>query len=472
MNGDEIIRLSALRLGEIIRTKEISSLEAVTIFLDRIKHLDQKINSFNRVLSDTAIVEAKKADLEIERGNWRGPLHGVPFAIKDIFDTVGDAAKAGSKIPRDYSPRRDAFVVERLKNAGAILVGKLNMQEFAFGITGRNPHFGDVLNPLDLSRMCGGSSSGPAAALSAYFVPLTLGTDTGGSIRIPCSLCGTFGLKPTYGLISRNGVLPLAWSLDHVGPMSRDVEDIAACLNVIVRKDPNDSTNIEIEPVDYINMLEGSLKGMTIGIPTNFFFEKIRSDVKGTIFKAIKKFELLGLSVREIEIPGIIQADLAAFTVLFSEAAANLEIYARNRPKDISEEVLNNVQLGMTIPATRYIQALRVRQKLKSDLARVFLDVDMLVVPGTPVDAPPIEGTEVSIGPDIIVDMRSALTRFTRYFNLAGNPVLSVPCGLSKQKLPVGIQIVARPFEETTLLKTGYHFQKAFPLDIPMPLMQ
>ncbi len=469
MNSKSLTRFSALTLGQMIRDLKVSPVEVINACLERIHTLDKKVNSFIRVFDEAAISNAKKAQDEIMAGHWRGPLHGVPFAVKDLFDTAGAPATAGSKIWKDYVPVADANVVKKLREAGAILIGKLNMHEFAFGITSRNPHYGPTLNPWDLTRMCGGSSSGSAAALAADFVPLALGTDTGGSIRIPSSLCGTVGLKPTYGLVSRRGGLPLAWSLDHVGPMARQVEDIALSLKVIGGHDPNDFTSANHQPEDYMAPLKGDMNGLVIGLPTTFFYEDLRKDVKEAVLKAVKGMETLGASVREIDIPGIIEADIAAFTVLFSEASTCLEAHARNRPQDVGEEVMAGIRLGMTIPATRYIHALRVRTKLIDVLADVFSQVDLLVVPGTTVDAPPIESEEVSIAPDRMINVRSALTRFTRYFNLAGNPVLSVPCGLSNQRLPVGMQIIGRPFDEATLLKVGYLFQKAFPLDPPVP---
>ncbi|NVM26192.1 MAG: Asp-tRNA(Asn)/Glu-tRNA(Gln) amidotransferase GatCAB subunit A, partial [Desulfobacterales bacterium] len=359
MNKQSLTTLSALTLGQMIRDREISPVEMTNTCLERIHCLDNRINSFIRVLDEDAISEANKAQDEIMAGHWRGPLHGVPFAVKDLFDTAGVPATAGSKVWRDYTPVDDAYVVQKLRDAGAVLVGKLNMYELAFGVTSQNPYYGPTLNPWDLTRMCGGSSSGSAAALAAGFVPLTLGTDTGGSIRIPSSLCGTVGLKPTYGLVSRRGVLPLAWSLDHVGPMTRQVEDIALSLGIIVGHDSQDTASANAKVEDHINYLEGDLSGIVVGLPTTFFYENLRQDVKETILNAIKGLEAVGARVREIEIPGIIEADRAAYTMLFCEAASSLEIHARNRPQVVSEEVMSNVRLGMSIPATRYIHAVR-----------------------------------------------------------------------------------------------------------------
>ena len=461
--------LSALALSGLIRKGEISPVKAVRACLTRIGTLDPRVNAFMRVLEAEALSRAEEAEREIAAGRWRGPLHGVPFAVKDIFDVAGVPTTAGSKIWRDFIPQRDAAVVGRLKAAGGVLVGKLSLHEFAFGITSRNPHYGPTLNPWDLAAMCGGSSSGSAAALAAGFVPLALGTDTGGSIRIPCSLCGTVGLKPTYGLVSRRGVLPLAWSLDHVGPMALHVEDIALALGIIAGHDPEDPTSARRAPVDYQARLAGGVEGLVVGVPKTFFYEGLREDVRRTVLGAVARLESLGARVEEIDLPGIVEADRAAFTVLFSEAAANLEIHARTRPEEVGDEVMRNVRLGMTIPATRYVQALRVRTRLIHDLRAVFSRVDLLVVPATAVDAQPIHSTMAAVAPDRTVDIRAAMTRFTRYFNLAGNPVLSMPCGFSDRRLPVGMQLVGPPFGEATLLRAGHAYQRSFPLDPLVP---
>jgi aspartyl-tRNA(Asn)/glutamyl-tRNA(Gln) amidotransferase subunit A len=465
-------RLGLSGLGDMIRKREISPVELVRASLTRIRSLDGRVNAFMRVLEAEALSQAEEAEREIAAGGWRGPLHGVPVAVKDLFDVAGVPTTAGSKIWRDFIPQRDAAVVERLKTAGAVLVGKLSLHEFAFGITSRNPHYGPTLNPWELAAMCGGSSSGSAAALAAGFVPLTLGTDTGGSIRIPCSLCGTVGLKPTYGLVSRRGVLPLAWSLDHVGPMALHVEDIALALGVIAGHDPEDPTSARRAPVDYQARLAGGVEGLVVGVPKTFFYEGLREDVRRTVLGAVAGLESLGARVEEIDLPGVIEADRAAYTVLFSEAAANLELHARTRPEDVGEEVMHNVRLGMTIPATRYIQALRVRTRLLYDLRAVFSRVKVMVVPATAVDAQPIESTTAALAPDRTVDIRTAMTRFTRYFNLAGNPVLSLPCGFSDRRLPVGMQLVGPPFGEATLLRVGHAYQKAFPLDPLVPVLE
>lgn len=461
--------ISACEIGRMIGAREVSPVEMVTDLLGRLQVLDPKINSFMRVLADTALADAKTAEQEIMGGRRRGPLHGVPFAVKDIFDVEGIPTAAGSKVHKDFIPAEDAVAVRKLRQAGAVLVGKLHMHELAFGITSNNPHYGATFNPWDLSASCGGSSSGSAAALAAGFVPLTLGTDTGGSIRIPCSVTGVVGLKPTYGLVSCKGVLPLAWSLDHVGPMAIHVEDIAAALALLEDRHVEGRQSTSLREDAPQGHWRESLDGITVGIPTSFFYEELREDIKATVLSSVKAMESLGARIEEIEIAGIIEADRAAYAVLFSEAASSLEIHARTRPHELGEGVLANVCVGMTIPATRYIHAQRVRTKVVQQMREVFTRVDVLVVPGTMVDAQPIGAAEVDLGSGRSVDMRTAMTRYTRFFNLTGNPVLSLPCGLSHRDLPVGMQLVGAHFAEDKLLGVGRVYQKAFPLDPLLP---
>ena len=465
MTASQVAELGVGELGRLFRKRKLSPVEVVAAVFERVKCFDGQVNAFIRLCEEAAVAEAKRAEEEIGSGNWRGPLHGVPFAVKDLIDAAGIPTTAGSLVWKEFRPTEDAPVVQRLKQAGAILVGKLNLHELAFGITSRNPHFGNILNPWDLSASCGGSSSGSAAALAAGFVPLTLGTDTGGSIRIPCALCGVVGVKPTYGLVSRKGVVPLAWSMDHVGPMARQVEDIALALSAMTREPPGGPADSRQGQGDPGGIAHGDFKKLVVGLPTSHFYEGLREDIKHGVLAAVDNLKSMGARIREIAIPDIVAADRAAFTILFSEAAACLETHARKRPRDVSETVLDNVRLGMTIPATRYIQALRVRSKTVGDMQRIFSEIDLLVVPATMVDAHPIAAEEVAVGGGRTVDVRSAMTRYTRFFNLTGNPVLCLPCGFSSRKLPIGMQMVAAPFQEKRLLAIGSAYQKAFPLE-------
>jgi aspartyl-tRNA(Asn)/glutamyl-tRNA(Gln) amidotransferase subunit A len=472
MKNQELLGLSVYALGQMYQAKEVSPTEVVKACLDRIEYFDPRVNAFCQVLAQQALDEARKAEAEIAAGNWWGPLHGIPFAVKDLFDVKGLPTRAGTIVFKDYNPDQDAFVVQRLRQAGGILLGKLNMQEFAFGISGRNPHYGHTLNPWNLGRMCGGSSSGSGAALAAGMVPIALGSDTGGSIRIPCSFCGVSGLKPTFGAVGRTGAMPLAWSLDHVGPMALYVEDLALTFGIMAGYDPNDSSSVKRNLPHYAFALEHreGLKGLVVGRPTNYFFEGMDPEVKKVVLTAVDNMAALGAEINEIKLEGVLAADRAALSVLFSEAAACLEVHARNRSHEVGEEALANVRLGMTIPATRYIQGLRIRTHLAKYLKKVFSQVDLLVVPATPVEAPPIEATSLILG-GCKTDLRTILTRFTRYFNLAGVPVLTLPCGFSQREMPLGMQMVAGPFEELKLLRAGSAYQRAYPLKPLRPLL-
>jgi aspartyl-tRNA(Asn)/glutamyl-tRNA(Gln) amidotransferase subunit A len=458
-------QLGVNELGSLISSREISPVELTKACLAAIGQQDSGINAFKEVYADKALAQAARAESRIMQGGYAGPLHGIPFAVKDLFACGGMVNQAGSKVLADAPPAsQDAFVVQRLKQAGAILLGRLNMHELAFGITSRNPHFGPTLNPHDTTRMCGGSSSGSAAALAAHMVPLTLGTDTGGSIRIPSALCGVAGLKPTYGLLSKSGVAPLAWSLDTVGPMARSVFDIQPALAAMQGFDPGDPCQARrsaaaFEPSGSLN--GGGLKGLRIGVPSGFFFEMLNPGVEALVRRAIQTFAALGAEVREVELSGIIRADRAAMAILFSEAAACLEIYTREQPHNLGAEVMAGIGMGLTIPASRYIQAQRVRTELRQQMVDLFKDIDILATPATTVPAPLINAQEVEISPDQTLDVRAALTRFTRYFNIAGVPVLCLPCGKTQGGLPVGIQLAAGYFQEKRLLKAGWELERA-----------
>lgn len=470
MNTTSLTGISACELGRMIRAGDLSPVELVAGVLERIHRLEGKINAFIRVLDESAMAQAEAAQKEIMRGEWRGPLHGVPIAIKDLIDVKGIPTTAGSKVWQDFIPSEDAPVVQKLKQAGAILVGKLNLHELAWGVTSNNPHYGPVHNPWDLSASCGGSSSGSAAALAAGYVPLTLGSDTGGSIRIPSSLTGVVGLKPSYGVVSCKGVLPLAWSMDHVGPMAVHVEDLALAMAVIADRSSGAGPEDCVERVLGTRKMEDGLKGIAVGVPVNsFFYEGLREDLKAAVLNGVKAMESLGARVEEIEVPGIVEGNRAAHAILFSEAAAAMEAHGRTRPHDLGDAVIANLRLGMTIPATRYIQAMRVRAKIIHELKKVFSKVDVVVVPGTMADAHTLSDAKVGVGGGASVDVRTAMTSYTRYFNLSGSPVLTIPCGLSGRGLPVGMQLVGRHFAEARLLAAGYVYRKAFPLDPLMP---
>ena len=457
-------------LASALRKKLISPVEVTRAYLQRVETHDGKINAFITLLPRQALGAARRAEQEIVKGKYRGPLHGVPFAAKDLFFTKGIRTTCGSKILADFIPRYDGCVIERLTAAGAVLIGKLNMHEFAYGTTSVNPHYGPVRNPWDRERITGGSSGGSAAALSASFVPLTLGTDTGGSIRIPSALCGTVGLKPTYGRVSRYGVYPLCWSLDHPGPMTKTAVDCAIALNVIAGHDPRDPASAAASVPDYTRSLFKDLKGVRIGIPDSYYFERVERDVGKAVWEAIRDLEKLGARVRSISIPDLEEAAMAAFIALVAEGAASLEKWHRTRAQALGRDVLSRLNVGAAVTATQYLKAMRIRRQILENFQEAFSKVDAIVTPQLPVTAPRIGQAGVTFG-KVEEAVPAALTRFTRIYNLIGVPALSIPCGFSAEGMPIGLQIAGRPFEEKTVLGIGCAYEVVAPWSGKFPVL-
>ncbi len=458
-------------LSKAIRKKEISPLEVTRAFLERIKNHDQKINAFITLLTSSALRAARQAEKEILKGKYRGPLHGMPFAAKDLFFTKGIRTTCGSKILTDFVPRYDAAVIERLFSAGAILLGKLNMHEFAYGTTSVNPHYGAVRNPWDRERITGGSSGGSAAALACSFAPLTLGTDTGGSIRIPAALCGVAGLKPTYGRISRYGVYPLCWSLDHPGPMAKSVADLALAMNILAGHDPRDPASPKVSVPNYSQALTKDLEGIRLGVPDRYYFDRLDQEVHTAVKKAIRDLKGLGAKVQPISIPYLHEASAAAFVALVAEGAAALEKWHLTRSRDLGEDVRARLNLGAAIKATQYLKAQRVRGKVREIFMEAFKKVDALITPQLPITAPKIGQSNISWGKGT-ESVVAALTRFTRIYNLIGIPSLCLPCGYSSSGMPIGLQIAAKPFAEETVLKVGHAYEINTPWKNRHPLLE
>ncbi len=449
-------------LAKALRKKEISPVEITRAYLERIKAFDSKINSFITLLPGEALRAARRAEKEIITGKYHGPLHGIPFAAKDLFFTEGIRTTCGSKIMKNFVPPFNATVIDRLQAAGAILLGKLNMHEFAYGTTSVNPHYGPVRNPWDRERVPGGSSGGSAAALASSFVPLTLGTDTGGSIRIPSALCGTAGLKPTFGRVSKYGVYPLCWTLDHPGPMTRCVADLAVAMNVLAGLDPLDPFTSSIPVPDYAKGLSRSLRGVKMGVPGTYYFDRLEPEVGAAVRKAIQVCRGLGAAVRKISIPLLPEASIAAFIILLAEGAATLEKWHRTRPMDLGDDVRSRLNLGAAVTAAQYLKAQAVRSRVRETFSRVFQEVDVILSPQLPITAPRLNQGSVSWGKETEA-VPSALTRFTRIYNLVGIPSLSLLCGFSSAGLPIGLQIAGKPFDEATVLKVGHAYESNTP---------
>ncbi|MEW5975343.1 MAG: amidase [Acidobacteriota bacterium] len=436
-----------------LRRREFSSAELTEEALRRTAQLDPKLKAFITITDETALKQARQADKELASGTDRGPLHGIPVAVKDVFSTAGVRTTCGSKLFADYVPQSDAAVVRRLKVAGAVILGKTNMHELAYGITSNNPHFGTVRNPWDLERIPGGSSGGSGSAVAAGLVFMAMGSDTGGSIRIPAAFCGTVGLKPTFGRVSRHGVLPLDFTLDHMGPLTRSVRDAALTLNALAGFDPHDDTSSN-KPVDqYLPTRPASIRDVRVGIPENFFFDQVDAPVADAVRRMASIAEGLGAKVVPVRLPDVSALNAVGRIVLLCEASAAMERYM-NRRSDIGGDVLALLDQGRLIPATDYINAQRMRRILRREFHSIWKQVDCLFTPTTPTGAPRIGQATIQVG-EKDEDVRLASTRLVRGINVLGLPALSLPCGFDEHGLPLSLQIIGASFQESLLLKVG-----------------
>jgi aspartyl-tRNA(Asn)/glutamyl-tRNA(Gln) amidotransferase subunit A len=436
-----------------LRAHRFSAVELATAAIARIDRLNPSLRAFITVTAGQALDQARQADREFVMGKDRGPFHGIPVALKDLFATKGVRTTAGSKVYENFVPEINATVVEKLLAAGAVLLGKLNMHELAYGITSANPNFGAVRNPWNLEHSPGGSSGGSGVAVATHMIFMAMGTDTGGSIRIPASFCGTVGLKPTYGRVSRFGVLPLGFSLDHMGPLTRSVRDAALALNAIAGHDPRDPASSRRPAVDYVPDEDCSIRGVRIGFPDSFFFEHLHADVESAVRGAIARAESLGAVVKPVRLPDIPALNAVARIVLLAEASAVAETYPDDRSL-YGADVRALLDQGRLVPATDYINAQRLRRKMRREFDQVWKQVDCLITPATPSPAPRVGDTTIRLG-GRDEDVRLASTRLVRGVNALGYPALSLPCGLSASGLPLGMQIIGPAFEEALLLRIG-----------------
>ncbi len=451
-----------------IRDKQVSPVELTTAAISRIERLNPTLNAFITITADYALTRARQAEAEVAAGRGRGPLHGIPIAVKDLFAMRGVRNTSGSRIFENFVPDFDSTVVEKLEAAGAVILGKTNMHELAYGITSANPHFGPVRNPWDTGRSPGGSSGGSGAAVAANLVFGAMGSDTGGSIRIPASFCGTVGLKPTYGRVSRYGALPLGYSLDHMGPLTRSVRDAAIFLNAIAGRDRRDDTSSRRPTVDFVPEDGCSIRGMRLGFPENFYFERLDPEVESAVRGAMARAESLGAAVKPVLVPDIAALNAIGQVILLSEASAILEPYMDDRAR-FGADVLARLDQGRLIPATDYINAQRIRRKLRLEFDRLWSEVDCIFMPATPNTAPRIGENTIRLGGHD-EDTRLATTRLVRGINVLGLPALSMPCGLSGAGLPVGLQIVGPAFDEATILRIGAALEDSGVTVSPCPL--
>lgn len=461
LGGQSALRISELKkltlqeIAERIRSGQTSPSEIVRLLLDQIRRTDEKLKAYVTICEESALRLAEAAELQVRAGHDLGPLHGIPISIKDLFETEGIRTTCGSKLMQDYVPRTDCTVVKRLKLNGAIVLGKLNTHEFALG--GITP---PTRNPWNLDHIPGGSSGGSAAAIAASSAIATTGSDTGGSIRIPASFCGVVGLKSTYGRVSRAGVFPESWSLDHVGPITRRVEDAALLLRTMAGHDDLDPTSSEVAVPNYVELLKDGISELRIGVPTNYFFERCDKQVSKAVTSAIELLKDLGCRTIEFEFPYIPEI-MAAYTTLDScEASAYHERSVEHRAGDFQPDVRLLLEQGLFIPATYYIQALRVRAMIFPEIMNLFKRFDLIVTPSEPMVAPEI-GQQIVRFDDAEESVDSALVRYLAPFNLTGLPALSIPCGFSSNGLPIGMQIIGKAYDEATVLKAGQAIEQA-----------
>lgn len=426
--------------GTLLRSKRVSCVELSRECLRQIEKLNPTLNAFITVTADSALAHATELDRELARGMDRGPMHGLPIAHKDLMWTQGVRTTSGSKIYADFLPDRDATVVEKLHDAGAVMVGKAGLHELAYGITSDNPHFGTIRNPRNPEQSPGGSSGGSAVAVATGMAFMATGTDTGGSIRVPASFCGVVGLKPSFGLIDRRGVQPLGYSLDHVGPITRTVADARVSLEAMLDK-------MLPKPAP------ASLRDLRVGLPDNFYFDAVAPEIKDAVQAAAHRAEDLGLRVIPVKVPDIEELNAAGLVTLLAEAAtvhkANL-----HRRQDFGSDVLALLEQGAEVRATDYVNAQITRKRFRREFRKLFEQIDCLFTPTTPIAAPRIGQTEISLH-GVKYNTRMLTTRFVRAFNALGLPALSIPCGQTSDGLPIGLQLVARPLEENLLLDLG-----------------
>jgi aspartyl-tRNA(Asn)/glutamyl-tRNA(Gln) amidotransferase subunit A len=448
---DTINALTLSSALELLRGKKISSQELTEACYRQVERLNPKLNAFITVID---LQDALQAQIPADNASSSNALRGIPMAVKDLFDTAGIRTTAGSKFFADNIPQEDAFVVEKLKQAGALLVGKTNTHEIALGVTGNNPHYGTARNPWDPSRIPGGSSSGSAIAVATGMALGALGTDTGGSIRIPASLCGIVGFKPTYGRVSLRGVFPLSWNLDHVGPLTKCVKDAASILQVIAVYDAIDPASIKMLSGDYLGHLIDDVEGRKIALGVGDYIESSEAEVLNAVREAAHVFESLGCNVQEVNTDWMREAALANKTMTQSDGAAVHHDRLREHPEMFGEDIRRRLEDGTKTTSTEYILARRTQTEVRKRLEQFFESYDFLITPTTPIPAPTIEGHDA-------VEQAGRLTRFTAPFNLAGLPALSLPCGLTEQGLPIGLQIVSRAWADAKVLNAGYAFEQS-----------
>ena len=452
-------QLTLKEVAAAIRRRKLSSVELTRSLLERIARWQPALNAFVRVEAEDALAAAKAADRALARRGAKGPLHGVPLAHKDMYYSAGKPAGCGSKVREGWIAPVTSTAIVRLEAAGSFRLGALHMSEFAYSPTGHNSYLGPAHNPWDASRITGGSSSGSGAAVAARLTHAALGSDTGGSIRLPAHFCGVTGFKPTYGRVSRANALPLSFTLDTVGPLAQTAEDCALITALIAGPDPLDPTTAGA-PAWNAKAAKRSPKGLKIGVPTRFYVDDLEPDVAAALDAALAAFTRLGAKIVKVELPDQTALSAAALIVLAVEATSAHAPWLRTRAADYGPQVRNRLENGLAYSAIEYLEALRWRAPALAAHLGALGDVDVVIAPASRLVAPTIEETDVGGGPDAEAAIQ-AVTRFMRPVNYLGLPTLVVPAGQSRQGLPIGLQLIGRPFGDETLIALGAAFQNA-----------
>jgi aspartyl-tRNA(Asn)/glutamyl-tRNA(Gln) amidotransferase subunit A len=458
IGGHDVTDWTIGSLAEAIAAKRLSPVEAVRHYLDRIERLDPTLRAFITVDTEGALARAHA----LEAGPPRGPLHGVPLAYKDLCAVRGLPTSCGTRTPDYFRSERECTAVTRLSQAGAVTLGKLNMSELAMGPFGDNAHHGDAQNPWRLGHITGGSSSGSGGAVAARLCAGALGSDTGGSVRLPAAACGIVGLKPTYGRVSRAGVMPLSWSYDHLGPMTLTVRDCALLLGVIAGHDDADATSSRRRVPDYLAALDGPVRGLRVGVPENYYFDGLHAEVDGAVRTAVAALHELGADAVTLRVPDPEPMVAACNNVMVrAESAAIHSRIIKERPGELQPVVLARLAPGFRVSAYDYIQASRLRARFTREfIAEVFARVDVLVAPTIPEPAPPLADAKSGTVDEVVTRM-GRFSRLTRAISTLGLPALSVPCGFSADGRPIGIQLVGRPFDEVSILRLAHAYEQS-----------
>jgi len=457
MMDADLKKLTLSSAAARIRRKEISPVELTQSVLQRIEALNDRMRAFITVTPDAALDAARAAEHDVTSGKEVGPLHGVPISLKDLYDTKGVRTTAGSKVFENRVPAEDAAVVSKLRAAGAVIVGKTNLHEFAYGVTTVNPHFGTARNPWNAEYISGGSSGGSASAVGLSLGFGSLGSDTGGSIRVPASVCGVVGLKPTYGRCSLRGVVPLCWSMDHVGPLAQTVEDAALLFGVIAGHDWKDpySANVPVQKLP----LDGNVKGLRIGIPRGYFFDSLDVQVEAAMNAALKTFERLGAHLIDVELKmASLQRGIWS-QIASPEAYSFHEELLKTSADKYGADVRSRIEVGRVLLSSDYVRAQRARTMMREEANKVMGSVDILVTPSIPITVPRI-GQGMAQRGSVTEPSGVALTRCTRHFNITGQPAVSLPAGFTTDGLPIGLQIAGRAFDEATVLRAAHAYEQ------------